>query len=87
MQQDAWPSVSTLILFCYWAGRRSSITSELHSVRTQFAGWTIGVLGFDFRRGVWIFLFTVASRRALGPTQPPIQWVPCAGGKAAWVWI
>jgi len=50
-------------------------------------GWTIGVLGFDFRRGVWIFLFTVASRRALGPTQPPIQWVPCAGGKAAWVWI
>jgi hypothetical protein len=23
-----------------------------------------------------IFLFTTASRTALGPTQPPIQWVP-----------
>jgi hypothetical protein len=37
--------------------------------------WTIGVLGFDSRRGRGIFLFTTASRTALGPTQPPIQWV------------
>jgi hypothetical protein len=37
---------------------------------------TIGVLGFDSRRGLGIFLFTTASRTALGPTQPPIQWVP-----------
>jgi hypothetical protein len=29
----------------------------------------------DFRRGLGIFLFTTASRTALGPTQPPIQWV------------
>jgi hypothetical protein len=29
-----------------------------------------GVLG--------IFLFTTASRTSLGPTQPPIQWVPGA---------
>jgi hypothetical protein len=35
--------------------------------------WTIGVLGFDSRRGLGIFLFTTASRPALGPTQPPIQ--------------
>jgi hypothetical protein len=33
-----------------------------------------GVLGFDSRRGLGTFLFT-ASRTALKPTQPPIQWV------------
>jgi hypothetical protein len=38
-------------------------------------GWTIGVLGFDSRRVLGIFLFTTASRTALGPTQPPIQWL------------
>jgi len=36
--------------------------------------WMIGVLGFDSWRRLGIFLFTTASRRALGPTQPPIQW-------------
>jgi hypothetical protein len=41
-------------------------------------GWTIGVLGFDSRRGLGIFLFTTASRPALGLTQPPIHWVPGA---------
>jgi hypothetical protein len=35
-------------------------------------------LGFESRRGLGIFLFTTASRTALGTTQPPIQWVPGA---------
>jgi hypothetical protein len=36
------------------------------------------VLGFDSRRGLEIFLFTTASRTALGPTQPLIILVACA---------
>jgi hypothetical protein len=45
------------------------------SVQRWATGWTLGVLGFPSRRGLGIFLFTTASRTALGPTQPPIQWV------------
>jgi hypothetical protein len=41
-------------------------------------GWMIGVLGFDSRRGLRISLFTTASGTALGPTQPPLKWVPGA---------
>jgi hypothetical protein len=37
-----------------------------------------GVLGFDSWKGLGIFLFTTVSRTALGPMQPPIQWVPGA---------
>jgi hypothetical protein len=33
------------------------------------------IFWFDFRRELGIFLFTAASRPALGPTQPPIKWV------------
>jgi hypothetical protein len=36
-------------------------------------GWTTGV---RLPARVWIFLFATPSRPALGPTQPPIQWVP-----------
>jgi hypothetical protein len=48
------------------------------SVYRWDTGWTVGVLGFDSRRGVGIFLFTTVSRMALGATQPSIQWVPGA---------
>jgi hypothetical protein len=48
------------------------------SVYRWAMGWTIGVLGFDSRRGLGIFLFTTAPRTALGPSQPPIQWIPGA---------
>jgi hypothetical protein len=40
-------------------------------------GWIIRVLGFNSQQGQGIFLFAM-SRLALGPTQPPIQWVPRA---------
>jgi hypothetical protein len=47
--------------------------------------WTHIAMGFELddrefesRQGLGIFLFTTASRMALGPTQPPIQWTPGA---------
>jgi hypothetical protein len=50
----------------------------VQSVQRWATGWTVGVLGLDSRRGLGIFPFTTASRQALGPTQPPIQWVTWA---------
>jgi hypothetical protein len=47
-----------------------------HRFFCDLTGWTIGVLGFDSRRGLGIILFTTASRTALWSTQPLIQWVP-----------
>jgi hypothetical protein len=35
-----------------------------------------GRTGFDPRRGQRIFPLSSVSRPALGPTQPPVQWVP-----------
>jgi hypothetical protein len=35
-------------------------------------------IGFDSRRGQRIFPLASVSRPALGPTQPPVQWVPGA---------
>jgi hypothetical protein len=48
------------------------------SVQRWATGWMISVLGFNFRRGLGIFLFTTASRTDPGPTQPPIRLVPGA---------
>jgi len=53
----------------------SNVWNELDHVLKPWAeGWKFGVLGFDSRLGLGIFLFTTASRTALGPTQPPIHW-------------
>jgi hypothetical protein len=57
------------------------VTAEVQS-RDSSVGIALGYglddrgLGFGCRRGLGKFLFTTASRTALGPTQPPIQWVP-----------
>jgi hypothetical protein len=41
-------------------------------------GYGLDDRGFESRQGLGIILFTTASRPTLGPTQPPIQWVPGA---------
>jgi hypothetical protein len=54
-----------------------------NSIDFQFAipygiavGYGLDGRGFDSLQELRIFFFTTASRRALGPIQPPIQWVP-----------
>jgi hypothetical protein len=50
-------------------------------------GWTVRVLGFNSWQGLGIFLFTTEFRTALGPTWPPIQWVPGPVSLAVkWLW-
>jgi hypothetical protein len=41
-------------------------------------GYGLDGRGFESRQRLGIFIFTTTSRRAFGPTQPPIQWVPGA---------
>jgi hypothetical protein len=42
----------------------------------RYMDWTTGRSGFDSRQGQRIFPLASVSRPALGPTQPPVQWVP-----------
>jgi hypothetical protein len=46
------------------------------SVLCLATDWTTGRLRFDPRQRQRIFPLTSVSRPALGPTQPPVQWVP-----------
>jgi hypothetical protein len=52
---------------------------QYYPLMGQFSGIALSYgrdgRGFESRQGLGIFLFTTASRPALGPTQPPIQWV------------
>jgi len=56
---------------------RKNMLKSSTSIQTRLLD-TLGVLRFDSRRGLGIFLFTTASRTIMGPTQLPIQWVPGA---------
>jgi hypothetical protein len=45
------------------------------AVQCLTTGWTTGRSGFDPRQEQRIFPLSSVSRPALGPTQPPVQWV------------
>jgi hypothetical protein len=47
----------------------------------SFNGSRTGRPGFDPRQRQRIFPLTSASRQALGPTQPPVQWSSFPGGR------
>jgi hypothetical protein len=51
------------------------------SVERPGMGWMTE--GSEFPSGVKNLHFSMSSRLALGPTQPPIQWVP--GALSPWV--
>jgi hypothetical protein len=46
------------------------------AVQRLATGWTTGRSSFDPRQGQRVFPLSSVSRPALGPTQPPVQWVP-----------
>jgi hypothetical protein len=50
-------------------------TVDIH-LNSVIQGYGLDDQGFESRQGLGIFLFTTASRPALGLIQPPIQWVP-----------
>jgi hypothetical protein len=69
-----WREFIWTLYIIYWARAAQSV----HCLTTD---WTAGVRSRQRQR---IFPLTSASRPALGPTQPPVQWVPgalCPGVK------
>jgi hypothetical protein len=59
----------------------SALMTELISrgflrCESVYGVWTTGRSGFDPRQGQRIFPLASVFRPALGPTQPPVQWVP-----------
>jgi hypothetical protein len=78
------------VLQYHWTVHPSSFLSLLWFIQVvctytccpRYSGIPLGYglddRGFESRQGLGIVLFSTASRPALGPTQPPIQWVPGA---------
>jgi hypothetical protein len=76
------PIVQPLAAPVYLKVRVRCASILFHEYNIQLSGISLGygldVRGFESWQGLGIFLFTTASRPAVGPTQPPIQWVPGA---------
>jgi hypothetical protein len=54
------------------------ISESRNSVVGIATGYVLDDRGFGVRVPIWSRIFSTSSRLALGPTQPPIQWVPAA---------
>jgi hypothetical protein len=60
------------------------ISVRIGSQYSEWAtSWKTEVSVFDSRQGQICLLLSTVSRPSLGPTQPPIQWVP--GALSLWV--
>jgi hypothetical protein len=57
---------------------KTEVPEQLSQCSDYATDWKTEVR-FQQGQGKYLFLFTTASRLALEPIQPPIQWVP--GGK------
>jgi hypothetical protein len=55
---------------------RLLVSRVAQSVQCLATGWTTGRSRFDRRKRRKDFPLASVSRLALGPTQPPVQWVP-----------
>jgi len=71
----------------YWTlkePQQAARTASQYS--NQATGWMNGCSWFDSQQGLGIFLLDPIPIPALGPTQPPIQWVLGAKAARAWSW-
>jgi hypothetical protein len=76
----SWPKDFLLLRnskFHYRLHKRLSLGHILRTSSTAL-GYKLEDRRFESRQGLGIFLFTTATRPALGPTQPPVQWLPGA---------
>jgi hypothetical protein len=76
--RTAWRATESLLIFGAGVAHQYNVW-----LRTKLPGDRGSMTG----RGKRIFPLTSVSRPAIGPTQPPVQWVPevlCPGVKRCW---
>jgi hypothetical protein len=61
---------------CFGICARTVLLASVCSFSLVALSYRMYDQGFESQEGLGIFPLTTASRLALGPTQPPIQWIP-----------